>query len=77
MWLLGGEIIRDVNEEPALIMKGGRRTTRPQRDADRLSATAGKISNALPPAANSTASSLNPIIEPARLPMDSPDEPNY
>ena len=78
---LGGEIIRDVNENPSL-----RKVSAEQLVCNVIhenggplihNITDGKTSSApsTPRAGSSTVSSLNPSAEPAKLPTDSPVEP--
>jgi hypothetical protein len=73
LWLLDGEIIRDLHCDPSLrkVAIEGFSATRSTRTVARSFTTARRRSNApsMPPAANSTASSLNPSAEPASYPQ--------
>ena len=81
IWLLGGEIIRDVNEDPSLRKVAAEKLVRNviHQDGARSSTTAGKTSSdpSTPPAANSTVSSLNHNAEPASYPQIPQTSPNW
>jgi hypothetical protein len=73
LWILGGEIIRDLNYTPSLRKVAAQRLLRDAVHADGgpLFTTARKSSNtpSMRPAANSTASSVNLSAEPASYPQ--------
>ena len=75
----GGEIIRDLNEDPPLMKIAAEQLIRNviHEDGGSLITTVRKMSSAhsTPPAGSSTASSPNPGLETPNLPTDSPDEP--
>jgi hypothetical protein len=74
LWLPGGEIIHDVNEDPPLRKISAEKLVRNAilGTAGRSSTTAGKTSSdpSIPPAESSTASSINPSAEAYQLPTD-------
>jgi len=79
LWLLGGEIIRDLHYDPPWERRRltGFSVTWSTRTVARLFIAARRRRNApsTPPAASSTASSLNPSAEARQLPTYFPDEP--
>ena len=81
MWLLGGEIIREVNQEPRLRKSSAEQLVRNviHEDGGPLIHNGWETNSApsTPPAASFTVSSLNSSAETRKLPTDSPDEPYY
>jgi len=81
LWALGGEIIRDLNEDPSLRRKSMDQIldVRIERRAGRSSMPWNRKSRSsarsIPPAGSYTASSANPRVEPRKSPTDFHDEP--